>query len=169
MRLAFPWLAGYRSHNPLFFIVSFLVVHSTQRSFSQGAKDSTYLINEKVWELPKKFTNWNQYVLNPQAYNATYLHSKDLFTLKRKKIGVGIGQDVVFNRNSFFIPNQQAFRPIQGVPDYPQYIPSAIRPGFSIFNTQNNAATILQFGNFMDRSNPFTNGQLQVGKIWKLH
>lgn len=116
-------------------------------------------------QLPKM----DNYLFNPQAYNATLIHNRRLFTVNKRVIGAGLGSEVMFNSNSSFVPGQQAFRPVQGMPVYPQYIPVAVRPGISIFNSKNNAATLLQVGNLMEGRQGLTSGQIQIGKMWRIN
>ncbi|MCU0375774.1 MAG: hypothetical protein MUF24_10740 [Chitinophagaceae bacterium] len=111
----------------------------------------------------------DNFLFNTQAYSATLIHNRKLFTINKRVIGAGIGSEVMFNSHSAFVPGQQAFRPIQGMPVYPQYIPVAVRPGISIFNSKNNAATLLQVGNLMEGRQGLTSGQIQIGKMWRIN
>lgn len=136
--------------------------------YSQQLNDSLFSFQEnwKFRQVPYQKTDY--YLMNNQAFNATLLQSKTLFSFKNRVIGVGIGREVVFNDNSSFVPGQQAFRPIQGMPIYPQFIPVTARPGISIFNRKTNATTLFQVGNLMEGRQGVMNGQIQLGRSWRI-
>lgn len=151
---------------PLCTFIIFLTSIAT--GYTQKLNDTTLSFQE-YWKFRGiAFQKSDYYLMNNRAFNATLLQSKTLFTFKNRVIGAGIGREVVFNSNAAFIPGQQAFRPIQGMPVYPQFIPVSTRPGISIFNRNTNAATLIQFGDLMEGRQVFNGGQIQLGKSWKI-
>lgn len=150
------------------YIALFLVLSSV-RGVAQPIIDTLggFSLN---WSYQKnQIPKMDNFLFNTQAYSATLVHNRKLFTVNKRVIGAGIGSEVMFNSNSAFVPGQQAFRPIQGMPVFPQYIPVAVRPGISIFNSKNNAATLLQVGNLMEGRQGLTGGQIQIGKMWRIN